>query len=42
MYRVAGWMKQALVLINRTNIVLKVESLEENYKTVYRIICSWE
>ena len=41
-HRVAGWMKQALVLINQKNIIVKIESFEENEQTIYRIICSWD
>lgn len=40
-YRVAGWMKQALILINQKNIDLKIDSFEENEQNVFRIICSW-
>ena len=41
-HRVSGWMHQALVIIKRTNIQLKVESFIENEQTVYKVICSWD
>ena len=42
MHRVSGWMSKALQLINRKNIVLKVENFEENNETVFKITCSWD
>jgi len=42
MHRVSGWMHQALVLIKQNNINLEVTSFEEEGKTIYKIICSWE
>ena len=42
MHRISGWMSKALDLINRKNIIMKVEQFKENSETVFKIICSWD